>query len=83
MTEDEELMKQADPEKPLVHDFAVGDIASFELGNTISLRVTPGYVVNCWAMPQYDEMPEFEAEICMEETEEGISFSIGDIKKAN
>lgn len=83
MTEDEELMKQADPEKPLVHDFAVGDIASFELGNTISLRVTPGYVVNCWATPQYDEMPEFEAEICMEETEEGISFSIGDIKKAN
>lgn len=83
MEEDEQLMEQADPEKPLVYALGVGDIASFELGDKISLRVTPGYMVNCWATPQYDEMPELEAEICMEETEEGISFPIGDIKKAN
>lgn len=81
MAEDKQLMEQADPEKPLVDALGVGDIASFELGDTISLKVTPGYVVNCWATPQYDEMLELEAEVCLEEVEGEITFSLGEIRK--
>lgn len=80
LLEDEGLLEEAEPGEPLVEDFAVGDIAGFVLGDEIRLRVQPGYMVNCWATPQYDEMPELEVDICMEESEGQIHFSLGDIR---
>lgn len=83
LSEDAALLEQAEQGKPLVENFAAGDISSFLLGDEIRLRVTPGYVVNCWATPQYDETLELEAEICLEESEGQIHFLLGGIKTVN
>lgn len=83
LSEDAGLAEEAEPGEPLVENFAAGDISRFLLGDEIRMRVTPGYVVNCWATPQYDEMSELEVEICLEESEGRIRFLLGDIKTVN
>lgn len=55
-----------------------GDISEFVLGDTIRFRVTPGYLTDA-ASPQYDNMPALEFEVEVMESENGLSFSIGEL----
>lgn len=57
-----------------------GDISEFVLGDTIRLRVTPGYLTNA-AVPQYDGMPilEFDVDI-MEMQGNRLSFLLGSLR---
>ena len=63
-----------------VNGIVGGDISEFVLGDTIRLRVTPGYLTDA-AVPQYDGMPilEFEVDI-MEMQGNRLSFLLGSLR---
>ena len=63
-----------------VYGIEGGDISEFLLGDTIRLRVTPGYLTDA-AEPQYDGMPilEFEVDI-MEMQGNRLSFLLGGLR---
>lgn len=63
-----------------VNGIVGGDISEFVLGDTIRLRVTPGYLTNA-AVPQYDGMPilEFDVDI-MEVQGNRLSFLLGSLR---
>lgn len=63
-----------------VYGIEGGDISEFVLGDTIRLRVTPGYLTDA-AVPQYDNMPvlEFEVDI-MEMQGNRLSFLLGGLR---
>lgn len=63
-----------------VYGIASGDISEFILGDTIRLRVTPGYLTDA-AEPQYDGMPILEFEVDIMEMQGGrLSFLLGSLR---
>lgn len=63
-----------------VYGIAGGDISEFVLGDTIRLRVTPGYLTNA-AEPQYDGMPILEFDVDIMEMQGGrLSFLLGSLR---
>lgn len=64
----------------MVYGIAGGDISEFVLGDTIRLRVTPGYLTNA-AEPQYDGMPILEFDVDIMEMQGGrLSFLLGSLR---
>lgn len=68
-------------EKIELKGIALGDIACFNLGEDIGLRITPGYFVNDWVAPQYRDMHQLQAELRFEEIDGEKQFSLGSIQR--
>lgn len=62
-----------------VERIVFGDIGRFQLGDEIYLIFTPGYMVEEWASPQYDEIPEMKAQVQLEKSDGRIDFGLGEI----
>lgn len=64
-----------------VYGICGGDISEFVLGDTILLRVTPGYETDGGIL-QYDHMPvlEFEVEIIERDDNGKLSFTLGALR---
>ncbi|MCM1190711.1 MAG: hypothetical protein NC541_15660 [bacterium] len=64
-----------------VRELELGSISHFILGKKLFLRVSPGYYLEgSYGVAEYENMPELEAEILMEEDSQGkIVFELGDI----
>lgn len=63
-----------------VEHVGAGEISYFRLGEQIWLVFTPGYLVEGWATPQFDNMPELEVELNLTNVEEG-TFELGEMRK--
>lgn len=60
----------------------LGLISTFQLGDTITCQVTPGYCTDGSAMAQYDQMPTLEFDVTMQTDQEGnISFGLGNARE--
>lgn len=66
-------------EEKEVEELVFGDIGHFQLGDEIYLIFTPGYMVEGWATPQYDEIPEIAAQVQLEISNNQIVFGLGEI----
>ena len=64
-----------------VESLSRGDITHFQLGDVIWLVFTPGYVIEGWAAPQYDEMPELTVEVKISREAEKLSFTLGALEE--
>ena len=64
-----------------VESLSMGDITYFQLGDVIWLVFTPGYVLEGWAAPQYDGMPELTVEVKISREAEKLSFTLGALEE--
>ncbi len=66
-------------DKDYVSGIEYGCISGFELGETITFWVTPGYFLNREAVARYEGMPTLEFELIMSAQEDGTSiFRLGE-----
>jgi len=59
----------------------LGSITQIELGETMRLMVTPGYVTKKVVFPRYEHMPMQYAEISLEETDGQKQFAIRGVQR--
>lgn len=64
-----------------VESLSLGDIAHFQLGDSVWLVFTPGYVMEGWAAPQYDGMPDLTVEVKINREAEKLSFTLGALEE--
>jgi len=78
---DQKLLAEAEISEGHVESLELGNISRFVLGETIFFQVEPGYYTGqSSAIAEYENMPTLEAEVLIQESGSGLSFTLGEIR---